>query len=91
MTSKASCVEGVPGQPACSAAQAGTATGLGVGIGGGGGLGDGLGDGLGEGVGVGLGEAGDDGLEWATAGPLAEQPATASRTPMSTNPLLTAG
>jgi hypothetical protein len=62
--------------------------GLGDGSGDGVGLGVGLGEGLG--VGVGLAEGDADGLEWATAGPLAEQPATASRTPMSTNPLLTA-
>jgi hypothetical protein len=73
------------------AAQAGTAIGLGDGIGDGDGLGDGLGVGLGVGVGVGLAEGATEGLEWATAGPLAEQPATASRTPMSTNPLLTPG
>lgn len=73
------------------AAQAGTAIGLADGIGDGDGLGDGLGVGLGGEVGVGLAEGGTEGLEWATAGPLAEQPATASRTPMSTNPLLTPG
>jgi hypothetical protein len=56
----------------------------GVGVG----EGVGLGEGLGEGDGVGLGEAFGEALEWATAGPFAEQPATASTTPMSTNPLL---
>jgi hypothetical protein len=73
------------------AAQAGTAIGLGTGVGEGDGLGEGLGDGLGEGVGVGLAEGVADGLEWATAGPLAEQPATATMIPMSTSPHLTAG
>jgi hypothetical protein len=84
-------VAGAPAHVAFMAAQAGTEIGLEDGIGDGDGLGEGLGDGLGEGVGVGLAEGDVDGLEWATAGPLAEQPATASRTPMSTNPLLTPG
>src|SRR6202165_2508617 len=73
MTSRASWVAGVPGQVACMAAQAGTATGLGTGVGEG--LGDGLGVGLGSGVGVGLGEGGFEGLERGTTGPFAAQPA----------------
>ena len=73
------------GHLAFIAAQAGSVTGLGRGLGEG--LGDGLGEGLGDGDGLGLGTG--EGLEWATAGPLAEQPVTASSSPMSTNPLLT--
>jgi len=69
------------------AAQAGTATGLGTGVGDG--LGVGVGLGLGSGVGVGLGEGEFDGLERATTGPFAVQPASASSTPASANPLLT--
>ena len=78
---------GFPGQLARRAAQAGTATGLGTGVGEG--LGDGLGDGVGSGVGLGLGEGVFEGLERATTGPFAVQPAMASSTPASANPLLT--
>lgn len=87
MTSSASWVAGCPGQLARMAAQAGTATGLGTGVGDG--LGVGVGLGLGSGVGVGLGEGEFDGLERATTGPFAVQPASASSTPASANPLLT--
>jgi hypothetical protein len=76
-------------QLACMAAHAGTATGLGAGDGDGEGLGEGLGDGLGVAVGVGLGDVLDEGLEWATAGPFAVQPATARRAHASTTPILT--
>jgi hypothetical protein len=76
-------------QLACMAAHAGTATGLGAGGGDGEGLGLGLGVGDGLGLGVGLGDRRGDGLEWATAGPFAVQPATASRTHASTTPSLT--
>jgi len=69
------------------AAQSGTVAALGSGDGEGEGLGTGLGELLGEGLGVGLAEGEE--LEWATAGPFGEQAATASSTPMSTNPLLT--
>jgi hypothetical protein len=71
------------------AAQAGTATGLGSGCGEG--LGDGLGSGLGDGVGLGLGLGDGEwaGLEWATTGPFAVQPAMTSNMPASANPLLT--
>lgn len=73
------------------AAHAGTATGL-AGAGG-----DGLGEGLGLSVGVGdglglgleLGEGPAEGLECATAGPFAEQPATTSKAHASANPILT--
>ena len=86
ITSSASCVAGAPGQEPCSAAQAGTERGIADGEGEGEGAGVGVGDGLGEGEDVGLedGEA----VECATAGPFAEQPAAAVRSPMSTNPLL---
>ena len=87
MTSSASWVAGCPGQVARMAAQAGTAIGLGTGVGEG--LADELGVGLGSGVGVGLGEGEFEGLERATTGPLALQPARASSTPASANPLLT--
>lgn len=76
-------------QLACMAAHAGTTAGLGSGDGDGEGLGEGLGDGLGDALGVGLGDGVGDGLEWATAGPFAVQPATASRTHASTTPILT--
>ena len=87
MTSSASWVAGCPRQLARTVAQAGTATGLGTGVGDG--LGDGLGVGLGSGVGVGLGEGELEGLDLATTGPFAVQPAMASSTPASANPLLT--
>jgi len=80
-------VAGVPGQVARMAAQAGTATGVGRGAGEG--LGEGLGVGLGSGVGVGLGEGEFEGLERATTGPFAVQPAMTSSTPASANPLPT--
>jgi hypothetical protein len=73
----------------CIAAHAGTASGLADGEGDGEGVG--LGDGLGEAEGVELAEGDGEAVEWATAGPLAEQPAAASRIPMSTNPLLMRG
>lgn len=76
-------------QLACMAAHAGIATGLGAGEGDGEGLGEGLGDGLGVAIGVGLGDGAGEGLEWATAGPFAVQPATASRAQASTTPILT--
>jgi hypothetical protein len=78
-------------QFACMAAHAGTATGLGGagGDGDGEGLGEGLGDGLGDGLGEGLGDGLGEGLEWATAGPFAVQPATASRAHASNTPILT--
>jgi hypothetical protein len=55
--------------------------------------GEGVGIGVGEGLGEGDGVAADDGeaLECATAGPFAEHAAAASKTPMSTNPLLMRG
>jgi len=71
------------------AAQAGTATGLASGAGDG--LGEGLGVGVGLGVGDGLGLELGEGLECATTGPFAVQPATASRAHASTNPILTWG
>jgi hypothetical protein len=74
-------------QLACIAAQAGTATGLASGAGDGLGEGVGVGLGVGEGLGLELGE----GLECATTGPFAVQPATASRAHASTNPILTWG
>src|SRR6202521_1623958 len=89
ITSNASCVAGAPVQLACMAAHAGTDTGLGAGEGDGEGLGEGLGDGLGVGLGVGLGDGVGEGLVWATAGPFAVQPATASRRHASTTPILT--
>ncbi|HKB32557.1 MAG TPA: hypothetical protein VKF16_01695 [Candidatus Dormibacteraeota bacterium] len=73
------------------AAHAGTATGLGAGDGEGDGLGAGLGVGDGLALGVGLADCLDEGLEWATAGPVAVQPATVSRTHASTTPSLTGG
>jgi hypothetical protein len=76
-------------QLTCIAAQEGTGTGLGGEGGDGVGLGDGMGDGLGVGLGVGLADASGEGLICATAGPFAVQPATASSTTASTNPLLT--
>ena len=87
ITSSASCVAGALGQVNCIAAQAGTATGLADASGEGEGVG--VGDGPGEADGVGLGDG--EGDEWATAGPFAEQPAAASRIPMSTNPILMRG
>jgi hypothetical protein len=80
-------VAGVPGQVARIAAHAGTATGLGAGVGVG--LGEGLGEGLGSGVGVALGDGELEGLERATTGPFAVQPAMSSSKPASANPLLT--
>jgi hypothetical protein len=71
------------------AAHAGIAMGLADGAGDGEGVW--LSEGLGEGEGVGLAEDDGEALEWATAGPFAEQPAAASRIPMSTNPLLMRG
>jgi hypothetical protein len=85
ITSNASCVDGVPGQLAWIAAQAGTTIGLGSGIG----EGDGLGVGLGEGLGEGLAECSGEALERATTGPFAAQPATASKSPASAHPILT--
>jgi hypothetical protein len=75
------------------AAHAGTATGLGAGDGEGEGLGTGLGVGDGDGLalGVAMADCRDEGLEWATAGPFAVQPATATRTHASTTPSLTGG
>jgi hypothetical protein len=87
ITRRASCVAGPLVQLACMAAHAGTATGL-AGAGGDG-LGLSAGDGDGLGLGLGLGEGRDEGLEWATAGPFAEHPATASTAHASTNPILT--
>jgi hypothetical protein len=86
ITNSASCVAGAPGQELCRAAQAGTARGLAAGDGDGEGVGVGVGDGLGEGEATGKDDG--DGLERATTGPFAVQAAAASRTPMSTNPLL---
>ncbi|GAC1641997.1 MAG: hypothetical protein PVS2B1_13470 [Candidatus Dormibacteraceae bacterium] len=87
MTSKASWVAGFPAQVAFRAAHVGTATGLGGA--GGVGLGDGLGSGMGDSVGLWLGEGELEGLERATTGPFAVQPAMASITPASASPLLT--
>lgn len=87
MTIRASWVAGFPGQLARSAAHAGIAIGLGAGVGEG--LAGGLGDGLASGASEGLGEGEGEGLERATTGPLAVQPARASSTPASANPLLT--
>jgi len=89
ITNSASWVDGAPGQVPFIAAHAGTATGLADGEGDGEGVG--LGDGLGEAEGVEPAEGDWDGVECAAAGPFAEQPAAASRTPMSTNPLLMRG
>src|SRR5258708_40363740 len=91
ITSKASWVAGAPEQLACMAAHAGTATGLGSGDGEGDGLGAGLGVGDGRALGVGLADFLDEGLEWATAGPGAVQPATGTRKQPRNAPRLTGG
>jgi hypothetical protein len=85
MTSSASLAAGDPAQLAWIAAHGGTATGLGSGLG----LGAGVGVGVGVGLGVGEGEC--EGLDRATTGPLAEQPAMAANAHMRTTPFLTAG
>jgi hypothetical protein len=89
MTTMDSCVAGGPVQLACMAAHAGTAIGLARGDGDGLGVGLGVGVGDGDGLGLELGEDLGEGLERATTGPFAVQPATASRAHASTNPILT--
>ena len=85
ITSTASLAAAVPVQLGRSAAHEGTATGLGSGLG----EGKGLGVGLGLGLGLGVGEWEGAGL--ATRGPLAVQPAMATRAHTRTTPFLTAG
>ncbi len=83
----ASWAAGWPEQVACRAAHAGTVVRAGVEVGLG--LGDGLASGVGLGLGLGDGEALADGLWLGASGPLAVQPATASRDRRMTTPFLT--